>query len=58
MLLQSLLLFGVVPLASKMRAHVWLWVILSLIPGIGAMMLPVLVARGLAALLGRLPQAD
>jgi hypothetical protein len=51
-------LFGVVPLATKMKARVWLWVILSLIPLLGAMIFPILLARGVATLLDRLPRAD
>ena len=52
-LMQAVLLFAVVPLAMRSGKMTWLWVLFALVPGFGVLAFPLLLGRGVAALLGR-----
>lgn len=53
LLMQGMLLFAVVPLASKSSRSAWIWVLFSLIPFLGTFAFPILLGRSVAVLLGR-----
>ncbi|SJZ55612.1 hypothetical protein SAMN02745126_01607 [Enhydrobacter aerosaccus] len=53
MLIQLVLLFAVVPLALKASRRAWAWIVFAVIPIFGLLAIPILVARALAGLIGR-----
>jgi hypothetical protein len=54
MIVQSLLLIGIIPLARRVsRGWAWTWIVLALIPGIGALVFILLLMKALAVILAR-----
>jgi hypothetical protein len=55
LVVQYLLLIGIIPLARRVSPRwAWAWIVVSLIPGVGAMVFMVLIMKALAAILERI----
>jgi hypothetical protein len=56
-IVQCLLLFAIVPLATASSKRAWAWIVFAIIPILGGFAYPILLGRGIAAVLRRLDSA-
>jgi hypothetical protein len=55
MIIQGLMLFGVVPLATRIsRGGAWIWIVLTFIPVVGLLTFPILFMRAQAVMLEKI----
>jgi hypothetical protein len=57
LVVQCVLLFAVVPLATASSKTAWAWIVFAIIPQVGGFAFPILLGRGVAAVLRRLESA-